>query len=171
MSTRWFGFALLVALLVTSAAAQNDNGMAFAAASKSKFINLPNLPSCMTVAIQRGDPSKGPSVLLLKLQAGCTVPWHWHTVGEGLMIVSGTGKAEMKDGQPAAMQKGDYVYLPGKMVHQFVATSPVLMFDVPDGAFDIHYVDQAGNEIPLGDAIKKVIVIKPAAAPKTTVSQ
>jgi quercetin dioxygenase-like cupin family protein len=171
MGPRWLLTILLLILVASASWAQSDNGMTFAAASQSKFVNLPNLPTCMKVAVQRGDPSKGPSVLLLKLQAGCTVPWHWHSAGESLMLVSGTGKAEMKDGQPATMQKGDYAYLPGKMIHQFTATSPVLMFDMPDGAFDIHYVDSAGNEIPLGDAVKKGIVIKPAAAPKTTVSQ
>ncbi len=171
MVTRWLRPVLLLSVLVGSCLAQSDNPMTFAAASKSKFVNLPNLPSCLMVSVQRGDPSKGPAVLLLKLQAGCTVPWHWHTAGESLILVSGTGKAEMKDGQPATMQKGDYAYLPGKMIHQFTATTPVLMFDMPDGAFDIHCVDKAGNEIPLSDAVKKGIVIKPAAAPKTTVSQ
>lgn len=156
MAARWSGSVLLLSLLVSSGFAQSDNAMSFSAASKSKFVNLPNLPSCMTVAVQRGDPSKGPSVLLLKFLAGCTVPWHWHTAGESLILVSGTGKAEMKDGQPAAMQKGDYVYLPGKMIHQFTATAPAMMFDLPDGAFDIHYVNKAGSEIPFSDAIKKV---------------
>ena len=32
-------------------------------------------------------------------------------------------------------------------------------------------LDKAGNEIPFADVIKKMVVIKPASAPKTTVSQ
>jgi len=166
--------AVALVLLIGSASAalaQDAGTMTFAAASKSKFINLPSLPECLTVAVQRGDPSKGPSVLLLKFKAGCIVPWHWHTAAENLMVVSGTGKAEMKDGQPLTVHPGDYVYLPAKSIHQFAAVSAVTMFDLPDGAFDIHYVDNAGKEIPFSDAIKRIMKVKPAAGPTTAVPQ
>lgn len=148
-----------------------DNGMAFASPAKSKFMKMPNLPECVQVAVERGDPSKGPSVLLLKLEPGCTIPWHWHTAAENLIIVKGTGTMQMKDGQPAAAGVGDFVYLPGKMVHTFRSKTAVLLYDLPDGAFDIHYVDKAGNEIPFGDAIKQVMKVKPAAGQTTSVPQ
>ena len=118
--------------------AQNDNAMAYGTPSKSKFVNMPNLPDCMKVAVERGDPSKGASVLLLKFEPGCTIPWHWHTAGETLIIVKGTGKMQMKDGQPMDAGVGDFVYLPGKNVHTFRSSSAVLLYDLPDGAFDIH---------------------------------
>jgi quercetin dioxygenase-like cupin family protein len=159
------------ALLAVPLLAQGDNSMAYATPSKSKFMKMPNLPDCMTVAVQRGDPSKGPSVLLLKFQPGCTVPWHWHTAGESLIVVSGTGKMQMKDGQPMPARPGDYVYLPGKNIHQFTSSSAVLLYDMPDGAFDIHYVNKAGSEIPFSDAVKTVVKVKPAAGPTTSVPQ
>jgi hypothetical protein len=62
--------------------------------------------------------------------------------------------AEMKDGKPAAMHPGDYASLPAKNVHQFKAVAATMMLDIPDAAFDIHYVDKAGNEIPPEHAIK-----------------
>jgi len=71
--------------------AQDAGTMTYAAAATSKFTNMAGLPSCMTLSVQRGDPSKGPSVILLKFKPGCTVPWHWHTAAEQLMVVSGTG--------------------------------------------------------------------------------
>jgi len=95
----------------------------------------------MRVAVQRGDPTKESAVLLLKFASGCAVPWHWHTVGEQLLLASGKGTAHMKDGKPAAMSAGDYAYLPSKMVHQFKALTAVMMLDIPDAAFDIDYVD------------------------------
>jgi len=137
-----------------SLAGQDTGGMTFAAAKTSKFGNLPGLPTCMTVAVQRGDPSKGSAALMLKFAAGCVVPWHWHTAGEQLLLVSGKGTAEMKDGKPASMNAGDYAYLPAKSVHQFKAVTATLMLDIPDGAFDIHYVDKSGNEIPPDQALK-----------------
>lgn len=144
-------------LLFSAAAAlrAQDNPMSYAAAATSKFVNMPGLPACMTIAVQRGDPSKGPSVLLLKFKAGCVVPWHWHTANETLMMVSGHGKAEMKGGdKPISMSSGDFLYLPSKSIHQFTATTSVLLYDLPDGAFDIHYVDANGTEIPPDQALK-----------------
>jgi quercetin dioxygenase-like cupin family protein len=151
---------LLVVLTVTAAA--QDNAMTLAPMATSKFVNMPGLPTCMKIAVQRGDPSKGPSTLLLKFTPGCVVPWHWHTAGENLMVVSGSGKAEMKDGKPTVVKSGDYAYLPSKLVHQFTAITAVTMFDMPDAAFDIHYVDQSGKEIPPDEALKSA---KKTAAP------
>jgi quercetin dioxygenase-like cupin family protein len=138
----------------TVSAGAQDNAMTLAPMATSKFVNMPGLPTCMKIAVQRGDPSKGASTLLLKFTPGCAVPWHWHTAGESLMVVSGSGKAEMKDGKPAVMKAGDYAYMPAKNIHQFTATTAVTMFDMPDGAFDIHYVDASGNEIQADEALK-----------------
>jgi cupin domain len=90
----------------------------------------------------------------MKMTSGCVVPWHWHTASEHLIFVSGKGKAEMK-GSPAAMLgAGDYVYLPGKMQHEFTCVAACTFYDSIDGAFDIHYVDKDGNEIPADQALK-----------------
>src|ERR1051326_3203602 len=117
-----FGALCLLVFLTVSAMAQ-DNSMTLAPMASSKFMNMPGVPSCMKIAVQRGDPSKGPSTMLLKFTPGCVVPWHWHTAGEHLMVVSGSGKAEMKDGKPAVIKSGDYAYLPAKSIHQFTATT------------------------------------------------
>ena len=162
---------LLLLGLASLSVAQDADTMTYAAAATSKFTNMAVLPECMTLSVQHGDPSKGPSVILLKFKAGCVVPWHWHTASEQLIVVSGTGKAQMKDGQPTTVHPGDYVYLPAKHVHQFTAVTAVTMFDLPSAAFDIHYVDPAGSEIPPGKAFGSVIKVRPAAGPKTTMPQ
>ena len=174
MHKRFICSLLLCFGLASPLFAQDASTMSYAAAATSKFTNMAVLPSCMTLSVQRGDPSKGPSVILLKFKAGCVVPWHWHTAAEQLMVVSGTGKAQMKDGKPVTVRPGDYMFLPAKHIHTFAAVTAVTMFDLPDGPFDIHYVDAAGNEIPPDQALKaKVmatpkIVVKPAAAPVET---
>jgi quercetin dioxygenase-like cupin family protein len=116
----------------------------------------------MTFAVERGDPNKGPSTLLLKFKSGCVVPWHWHTANEQLMFVSGAGKAEMKGSPPQTLKSGDYVLLPSKHVHQFTCITSCLVFDVIDGAFDIHYVDKDGKEIPPVQVLKTPAKAKPA---------
>jgi quercetin dioxygenase-like cupin family protein len=159
---RLVAMAALAAAAMT-ASAQDKAGLTTAAGSK--FAALPGLPACLTLSAQRGDPFKGPAVILIKMTAGCKVPWHWHTASEALLMVSGKGKIEMKDAGPAgAMAPGDYVYLPGKHNHQFSCATACTFFDVTEGAFDIHYVDKDGKEITPEQALPPAK--KPAAAGK-----
>ena len=151
----------LVAGMALSAFTQDKAGVTSMAASK--FAAFPGLPPCMTLSPQRGDPTKGPAVILAKFTAGCSVPWHWHTAAENLMIVSGKGRIEMKDAAAAPLAAGDYVYLPGKHQHQFTCVSACTTFLSIEGPFDIHYVDKDGKEIPPEQALAAK---KPAAKKK-----
>jgi quercetin dioxygenase-like cupin family protein len=119
-----------------------------------KFSTPPGLRPCTKAAALKGDPAKGPAVVLAKVTAGCRTPWHWHTAGEQLLIISGTGTVEMKDGKPLRIASGAYTSLPGHHVHQVTCTSACTLFVVSDAAFDIHYFDHAGNEIPPEQALK-----------------
>ncbi|HEX6880319.1 MAG TPA: cupin domain-containing protein [Terriglobales bacterium] len=145
------GFLLVASL----ASAQDPNQMSYAGIKESKFMNLPVLPSCMTISPQRGDPMKEKAVILAKATTGCQVPWHWHSVSESLMIVSGRGKAEMKDGGSHTVTTGDFLYLPAKQTHQFTCTANCVFFISTDGAFDIHYVDKDGKEVPPEQVLKQ----------------
>ncbi|HEY6308056.1 MAG TPA: cupin domain-containing protein [Candidatus Angelobacter sp.] len=160
----------LVAGLALSAAAQDNAKVGVTSAAASKFAPLPGLPACATLSVQRGDPTKGAAVILIKMTSGCKIPWHWHTAAEGLMMVSGKARLEMKNGamSMSLVAPGDYVYLPGKHIHEFTCVAACTLFDVIEGAFDIHYVDKDGKEIPPDQALKPAA--KPAAtkaAPKT----
>ena len=152
-------FALLIIGLAFFCSFLNaeDSGMAILKSPASeKFINLPGLPTCMTVSVQRGDPSKEASVMLFKFAAGCVVPWHWHTPNETLMIVSGHGRAEMKGSAPIPVGPGAYAYLPAKGVHQFTCLSGCVAFLSSDaGPLDTHYVDQDGKEMSAEQALAK----------------
>ncbi len=154
-SGRLLVLCLLLAALAVSLPAQNSDQMSYASAASSKFVNLPVLPACVTFSAQRGDPTKGPAMLLLKFKSGCTIPWHWHTANENLMMVSGKGKAEMKSGGGAqTMSPGDYMFLPAKQGHRFTCISSCLVFDYSEAAFDIHYIGADGKEIPPEQAFK-----------------
>lgn len=160
---------VLLAVGITAAAFAQDQPKVTTKAA-SKFGTLPVFPTCATVSAQRGDPSQGPAVLLAKTASGCVIPRHWHTAGEGLMIVSGKAKIDMKDAAAAALAAGDYVYLPGKHNHQFSCQASCTFFVVTEGAFDIHYVDKDGKEIPVEKALppakKPATSGKPAATKK-----
>ena len=153
---RFSSCCLLLAILVGPALrlTRAEDKMVHAASATSKFVNFPGLPTCMKGSVQNGDPSKGASVILSKSATGCTVPWHWHSASEQLMMVSGSAKVAMKDGAPATVHSGDYLSLPEKNVHQFTCVAACTMFIVPSGAFDIHYVDKDGKEISADEALK-----------------
>ena len=129
-----------------------------------KFALVPGIPACSTASVQNGNPAKGPSILLAKAETGCTVPWHWHTPNEHLMIVAGVARLEMKDAKPLTLRAGGYALMPSKHVHEFRCTSACVFYVYSDGAFDTHYVDGQGKEISLDDALKAV----KQTAPKKT---
>jgi len=125
-------------------------------AANSKFTPVPNAPACITVAVDRGDPATGPSVMLNKFAAGCSVPWHWHTPNEQLMIVSGVLRVEMKGEKPVVQRAGDFAFLPARHIHRATCVSaPCVLFLSSDGPFDVHYSGPNGEEITLAEAQKQ----------------
>jgi quercetin dioxygenase-like cupin family protein len=119
-----------------------------------KFISIPDMPACATAAILRGNPRSGPAWVLLKLASGCRVPWHWHTANETLVVISGRGSVEMKDGPPLQFAPGAYASLPSHHLHRASCSRTCLLFNGADAAFDIHYVDAKGEEISSEEALK-----------------
>jgi quercetin dioxygenase-like cupin family protein len=131
-------------------------------AANAKYGAVPNAPECFTVAVEQGDPSKGPSVILAKFAPGCVAPFHWHTPNETVMVVSGSLEIQMKDDKSLVTHHGDFAYLPAHHVHRAtcLGSAPCIVFLTSDAAFDIHWVDVAGQEIPLEAALKAAKSIK-----------
>ena len=127
-------------------------------AATAKFGAIPNAPDCFTIAVERGDPAKGPSVILARFAPGCAVPFHWHTPSETAMMVSGSLQTTMKGEKPIVAHHGDFVYLPPHHVHRATCldSAPCLVFLTSDAAFDLHWVDASGQEISLEAALKDI---------------
>jgi quercetin dioxygenase-like cupin family protein len=125
-------------------------------AAGAKFAPIPNAPKCFTVAVEKGDPTNGPSVILARFAPHCDAPYHWHTPSETAMVASGRLETQMKGDKPIVARSGDFVYLPSHHVHRATCngTSPCLVFLSSDAAFDVHWVDAEGKEIPLEQAVK-----------------
>lgn len=128
-------------------------------ASQLKLATNPDLPACATVAVHRGDPTKGASVIFLKAKTGCVIPWHWHTPMEQVFVISGSAHLEMKHGTASKLGPGSYAMMPSKHAHQFRCLNACSIFVVSDGAFDIHYIDDEGEEI----SVKEALAAKPKA--------
>src|SRR2546425_235525 len=148
----WF----LLPVLCATAAAQGDDKPIVQNAAPGKFQKIPNLPDCITAAVEQGDPTKGASVLMVKGASGCRAPWHFHTPNEQLMMISGVGRVEMKGEQAVKLRTGGFAYSPVKNVPQFTCGRGAgFVFFHSRAPLDIHYVDQAGNEISTEQALSK----------------
>lgn len=123
--------------------------------AENKLAPMAGMPPCITLAVESGDPTKGEAMIVFKAPAGCKIPWHWHTPAEHVMIVSGAAKLEMKDGKSAVLTAGGYGLVPRKHVHQFTCVKACTTFISCSSAFDIHYVDADGKEIPVEAALAK----------------
>jgi len=155
-----------VALVALTVRAQGGDETHAANPGELKFASAPYLPSCLTMAPEHGDPSKGAFTLMLKFTSGCTVPMHWHSSGEELMLVSGSGNMQTQDGKSTTVERGGFAYIPSKHPHAFTCMTACTAFLSGDAAFDIHYVDKNGNEIPADQALH---VAKSNAAAKKKV--
>ncbi len=118
------------------------------------FSPTPGAPDCTTAATLRGDPGKGPSTQLQNLNADCRVPWHWHAPSENVTVISGTFHLETKDAKTPLLRAGGYACMPSHHVHQGSSSDGCLLSVSTDDAFDIPYVDDAGKEVSLDEALK-----------------
>ena len=158
--SQWSWATLIVALTLCLAGSLRGQGGAGQPAalnmSEMKFVSIPGLPTCSTGSVQSGEPTKGPSIILAKMAAGCSFPWHWHTPNEHLMMVTGAGLVEMKGGKPLTLSAGGFAMMPSHHVHQFSCAGPCTLYVYSDAAFDMHYVDAQGREMSPDAALKAV---------------
>jgi quercetin dioxygenase-like cupin family protein len=151
-----FSIVMVVAL---AAFASADDKSGARNASEMKFGPVPPLPTCATLSVQSGDPATTQFIAAIKTPTGCTIPWHWHSYSENLMIVSGTVHVGMREDtgtMAKTLTAGGFVTMPAKHVHEFKCEKTCQLFLYSDGKFDIHYVDPKGTEIPPEQALKNV---------------
>lgn len=156
MISRQFALTLFFAIWIAIAAAQDADQPIISPKASVKFTPIPNAPECFTIAVEKGDPTKGPSVILARFAPHCVAPFHWHTPSETAMVSSGILETQMKGDKAILARSGDYLYLPSHHVHRATCNGPApcLVFLTSDAAFDVHWVDEEGKEIPFEQAMK-----------------
>ena len=122
----------------------------------AKFATLPNVPDCLTVAVEHGDPGKGPSSVLVKLEPGCDSRTHWHSADASVLVVGGALEMEMQGEKTASTKRGDLFFLPAHHIHREICggNAPCLFYAELYAPFDVHYVDAAGKDIPEAEALR-----------------
>lgn len=94
------------------------------------------------LCVQHGDPSKGPSTLMMKFPKGLTIPAHWHTSDEVVTVVSGSaifGSGETVDASKGTeLGAGSYIIIPGTKPHWAVAKSEFVIAVTLNKPADFH---------------------------------
>ena len=90
----------------------------------------PFLPKGCAIAVLHGDPAKDNVDVFFKVPAKSTIPLHWHTSAERMVLVAGELHVTYDGQKTAVLKPGTYAYGPAKRPHHgFCASSnPCVLF-------------------------------------------
>jgi mannose-6-phosphate isomerase-like protein (cupin superfamily) len=96
------------------------------------------IPEGCEIAVLHGDPGKNNSDIFFKVPANFTVPHHWHTSAERMVLVSGELEVVYDGQQPVVLQPGMYAYGPPKLPHKASCANggPCVLFIAFEGPID-----------------------------------
>ena len=78
----------------------------------------PSLPKGCGIAVLHGDPAKDNVDVFFKVPAKSTIPLHWHTSAERMVLVAGELHVTYDGQKKAVLKPGTYAYGPAKRPHK-----------------------------------------------------
>lgn len=96
------------------------------------------IPKGCEIAVLHGDPGKNNSDIFFKVPGNFTIPHHWHTSAERMVLVSGELEVTYDGQQPAVLRLGMYAYGPPKLPHTARCNNgdPCVLFIAFEGPID-----------------------------------
>ncbi len=85
----------------------------------------PFLPKGCGIAVLHGDPAKPNVDVFFKVPGKSTIPLHWHSSPERMVLVAGELHVTYDGQKMAVLKPGTYAYGPAKRPHKAVCTSSV----------------------------------------------
>lgn len=85
----------------------------------------PFLPKGCGIAVLHGDPAKDNVDVFFKVPAKSTIPLHWHTSAERMVLVAGELHVTYDGQKTAVLKSGTYAYGPAKLPHKGYCASAV----------------------------------------------
>ena len=117
-------FAALLALGLADAPASAQNAVseqAVARKADDRSLDWGPCPSFMpagcALAVLHGDPSKPNADVFFRVPAGASLPIHWHTSAERMVLVSGELRVIYQGQEPVVLTSGAYAYGPPGRPH------------------------------------------------------
>ncbi len=132
---------LLVAVITASAFAQAQEQALTRTAQDPKLQWGPCpafMPAGCGLAVLNGDPAKPNADVFLRLQANTTIPEHWHTSAERMILVSGELAVRYQKQAEVVLRPGMYAYGPAKLPHTASCrgSAPCVLFIAFESAVD-----------------------------------
>ena len=127
MSKRVLALAAVFAVVALGARAAEEKKPAakaaaggkavFMPAGDMKWVDAPNSPPGIKIAVVSGDPAKGPFKAFMKLPAGLSAPLHHHDADHYVTVVSGNLSLALAGGEEKKLPQGSYFAFTGKKKH------------------------------------------------------
>jgi quercetin dioxygenase-like cupin family protein len=107
----------------------------------------PFLPTGCAIAVLHGDPAKDNLDVFFKVPAKSTIPLHWHTSAERMVLITGELHVTYDGQKTAILRPGTYAYGPAKRPHKgFCASAePCVLFIAFESPLDAVPVKSAGK--------------------------
>jgi len=88
------------------------------------------MPDGCALAVLHGDPAKPNADVFFKVPAGATLPVHWHTSAERMVLIAGELRVQFEGQQPSMLTPGTYAYGPPGRPHggACVSATPCVLF-------------------------------------------
>jgi quercetin dioxygenase-like cupin family protein len=107
----------------------------------------PFLPAGCGIAVLHGDPAKDNLDVFFKVPAKSSLPLHWHTSAERMVLVAGELHVTYDGQKTAVLEPGTYAYGPAKRPHEGFCASAVpcvlfIAFESPLDAVPIESTEE-----------------------------
>ena len=108
----------------------------------------PFLPKGCGIAVLHGDPAKDNVDVFFKVPAKSTIPLHWHTSAERMVLVAGELHVTYDGQKTVALKPGTYAYGPAKRPHKGYCASrvPCVLFIAFESPLDAVLVESVAKK-------------------------
>jgi quercetin dioxygenase-like cupin family protein len=88
------------------------------------------IPKGCEIAVLHGNPAQANADVFFKVPGNFTIPKHWHTSAERMVLVSGELTVTYDGQEPVTLKPGMYAYGPAKLSHEATcaAGDPCVLF-------------------------------------------
>jgi len=107
----------------------------------------PFLPEGCGIAVLHGDPAKDNLDVFFKVPARSSIPLHWHTSAERMVLVAGELHVTYDGQKTAVLKPGTYAYGPAKRPHDGFCASdvPCVLFIAFESPLDAVPIESTGQ--------------------------
>ena len=107
----------------------------------------PFLPQGCQIAVLHGDPARPNVDIFFKVPANASIPRHWHTSAERMVLVSGELHVTYDGHRTAVLKPGSYAYGPAKLPHKADCKNagPCILFIAFESPLDAVQGDNASG--------------------------